>query len=105
MEAHPCPAVELPLGSGSAAEQIAEAMVGLERIVLQRRPDFVLLYGDDEATLAAALTAVKAGARVAHVESGVRSGDRSMPAETNRILIDRLASLLFTPSQAADETL
>lgn len=97
--------VNLGVGSGSHAEQTAQVMIGIERVLLERRPDWLLVYGDVNSTIAAALTAAKIGIPVAHVEAGLRSGDRSMPEEINRILTDRLARLLFTPSSDGDENL
>ena len=80
-------------------------MTAFERILVGEPPDLVLFYEHDDWTLAAALSAVKAGVRIAHVESGLRSGDRTTSEEMNRILIDRLATLLFTHSEDADDHL
>jgi UDP-N-acetylglucosamine 2-epimerase (non-hydrolysing) len=77
-------------------------LVGIERCLTERKPDAVLVYGDVNSTLAATLAAVKLGITVGHVEAGLRSGDRSMPEEINRLVTDRLASLLFTPSADGD---
>ncbi len=99
------PDVNLDVGSASHAVQTARVMERIEPVLLGSRPDWVVVYGDVNSTVAAALVAVKLGLRVAHVEAGVRSGDRSMPEEINRILTDRLADLLLTPSRAADATL
>jgi UDP-N-acetylglucosamine 2-epimerase (non-hydrolysing) len=98
----PEPDVNLGVGSGSHAEQTAQVMVGMEKCLLDSRPDMVLVYGDVNSTMAATLAAVKLGVPVGHVEAGLRSGDRSMPEEINRLVTDRLASLLFTPSSDAD---
>jgi UDP-N-acetylglucosamine 2-epimerase len=95
------PAYRLDAGSGTHAEQTARMLPGIERAVLAERPDAVLVYGDTNSTLAGALAAAKAGAPVAHVEAGLRSFDRSMPEELNRMLVDRLSSLLFCPSETA----
>lgn len=95
----------LEIGSGSHAQQTAAAMVALEPVLVQRRPDLVLVYGDVNSTLAAALVSVKLGVRLGHVEAGLRSGDRTMPEEINRLLTDQVADLLFTPSADADENL
>ena len=95
------PAYRLEAGSGTHAEQTARMLPGIERAVLDERPDAVLVYGDTNSTLAGALAAAKAGAPVAHVEAGLRSFDRSMPEELNRMLVDRLSSLLFCPSETA----
>lgn len=101
----PTPEFNLEVGSASHAVQTARVMERLEPILLAERPDWVVVYGDVNSTVAAALVAAKLGIRVAHVEAGLRSGDRSMPEETNRIVTDRLSDLLLTPSRDADETL
>jgi UDP-N-acetylglucosamine 2-epimerase (non-hydrolysing) len=98
----PEPDVNLGVGSGSHAEQTAQVMVGMERLLLERKPDLLLVYGDVNSTLATTLAAVKIGMPVGHVEAGLRSGDRSMPEEINRLVTDRLASWLFTPSADGD---
>jgi UDP-N-acetylglucosamine 2-epimerase (non-hydrolysing) len=99
------PDVNLDVGSASHAVQTGRVMERIEPVLLRARPDWVVVYGDVNSTVAAALVAVKLGLRVAHVEAGVRSGDRTMPEEINRIVTDRLADLLLTPSRAADATL
>jgi UDP-N-acetylglucosamine 2-epimerase (non-hydrolysing) len=96
---------DLGVGSGSQAEQTAAAMVRLEKLVEEGRPDAVVVVGDVNSTLAAALVAAKAGVLLAHVEAGLRSFDLSMPEEINRLVTDRLSTLLFTPSRDADENL
>ncbi|HXM23685.1 MAG TPA: UDP-N-acetylglucosamine 2-epimerase (non-hydrolyzing) [Terriglobales bacterium] len=101
----PAPDVNLGVGSGTHAQQTAEIMSRLEPIVLERRPDVVLVYGDVNSTVAAALVCSKLLIRVAHVEAGLRSFDRSMPEEINRIVTDRLADFLFTPSEDGDMNL
>ena len=101
----PPPDVNLDVGSGSHARQTAEIMSRFEPVVTERRPDFVLVYGDVNSTVAAALVCSKLQVRVGHVEAGLRSRDRSMPEEINRIVTDQLADLLFTPSADADENL
>jgi UDP-N-acetylglucosamine 2-epimerase (non-hydrolysing) len=98
----PAPDVNLGVGSGSHARQTAEIMSRFEPVVLERRPDVVLVYGDVNSTVAAALVCAKIGVCVGHVEAGLRSFDRSMPEEINRITTDRLADFLFTPSEDAD---
>ena len=97
----PHPDVNLEVGSASHAVQTAEIMVRIEPLLLTHAPDWVVVYGDTNSTLAAALAAVKLGLRIAHVEAGVRSFDRCMPEEVNRVLVDRLASLLLCPSASA----
>lgn len=99
------PDVNLSVGSGSHAVQTAEVMTRIEPVIAERKPDWVLVYGDVNSTVAAALVCAKLLVRVAHVESGLRSNDRTMPEEINRIVTDRLADLLFTPSADGDENL
>jgi UDP-N-acetylglucosamine 2-epimerase (non-hydrolysing) len=98
----PEPDVNLEVGSGSHAVQTAEVMKRFEPVVLERKPDVVLVYGDVNSTVAAALVCSKLLIRVAHVEAGLRSFDRTMPEEINRIVTDRLADMLFTPSEDGD---
>jgi UDP-N-acetylglucosamine 2-epimerase (non-hydrolysing) len=95
----------LGVGSGSHAAQTAAVMQGLEPVLVHVRPDLVLVYGDVNSTLAAALVAAKLGLRIGHVEAGLRSADWRMPEEINRVLTDRLSDLLFTPSRDALENL
>jgi UDP-N-acetylglucosamine 2-epimerase (non-hydrolysing) len=101
----PKPDENLNVGSASHAQQTAAIMSRFEPVALAHRPDMVLVYGDVNSTVAAALVCSKLGIRVAHVEAGLRSFDRSMPEETNRMLTDQLADLLFTPSKDGDENL
>ncbi len=98
----PTPDVNLGVGSGTHAEQTAAAMLGLEGEWTADPPALVLVYGDVNSTLAASLVAAKLGFPSAHVEAGLRSFDRSMPEETNRIVSDLLADLLFTTSPEAE---
>lgn len=97
----PEPDVWLGVGSGSHAEQTAKVMMGLEPVFLERRPDVVVVVGDVNSTVAASLVASKLGIRLAHVEAGLRSGDRAMPEELNRLVTDVLSDILFTTSQDA----
>jgi UDP-N-acetylglucosamine 2-epimerase (non-hydrolysing) len=96
----------LDVGSGSHAQQTARVMERLEPVLLEERPDVLLVPGDGNSTLAAALTGAKLGIPIGHVEAGLRSFDRSMPEETNRTIADSLSDLLFTHSpEAADNLL
>jgi UDP-GlcNAc3NAcA epimerase len=99
------PAYNLDVGSGSHAQQTAAIMRGMEPLMLQLRPDVVLVYGDTNSTLAAALVAAKIGIPIAHVEAGLRSRNMAMPEEINRIAADRLSQMLFTGTVAAKENL
>lgn len=101
----PVPDVNLGVGPGSHAQQTAEIMSRLEPVVLERKPDLVLVYGDVNSTVAAALVCAKLLIPVGHVEAGLRSFDRTMPEEVNRLLTDQIADLLFTPSVDADKNL
>ncbi|MGP8201790.1 MAG: non-hydrolyzing UDP-N-acetylglucosamine 2-epimerase [Limisphaerales bacterium] len=101
----PAPDVNLEVGSGSHATQTANVMIGFEPVCLAQKPDWVVVVGDVNSTLACTLVAVKMGIRVAHVEAGLRSFDRTMPEEINRILTDAVADLLLTPSEDANENL
>ena len=96
------PDVNLEVGSGSHAWQTAEIMSRFERVVLEKKPDLVLVYGDVNSTVAAALVCSKLLIPVGHVEAGLRSFDRTMPEEINRVITDQIADLLFTPSEDAD---
>lgn len=97
--------INLNVGSGSHSEQTGKMMVGIERAIEANCPDWILAYGDTNSTLAAALTAAKSNIPLAHVEAGLRSYNRSMPEEINRLVCDQLSSLLFCPTQVAVENL
>ena len=101
----PNPDESLNVGSGSHAQQTAAIMSRFEPVVLTHKPDIVLVYGDVNSTVAAALVCAKLGIRVGHVEAGLRSFDRTMPEEINRLVTDQLADILFTPSADGDENL
>jgi len=101
----PRPIVDLGVGSGTHAEQTGAVMVGLEKYFRETRPRAVLVVGDVNSTMAAAIVAAKMGIFCAHVEAGLRSGDWEMPEEINRVVTDRLADLLLTPSPDGDQNL
>jgi UDP-N-acetylglucosamine 2-epimerase (non-hydrolysing) len=101
----PNPDESLNVGSGSHAQQTAAIMSRFEPVVLAHNPDIVLVYGDVNSTVAATLVCSKLGIRVGHVESGLRSFDRTMPEEINRLVTDQLSDFLFTPSADGNENL
>src|SRR4051794_9380371 len=101
----PKPDIHLGVGSASHAVQTARIMTEFEPVVLSEQPDWVLVVGDVNSTIACALVCAKLGVKVAHVEAGLRSRDRAMPEEINRLLTDAISDLLFTTSQDADENL
>ncbi len=101
----PKPDINLEVGSGSHAVQTAQTMIKFEEVVLAHKPDMVLVYGDINSTVAAALVCAKLHIPISHVEAGLRAGDRSMPEEINRLVTDQIADLLFTPSSDGDENL
>src|SRR2546430_13440291 len=101
----PAPDFNLGVGSGSHAIQTAEVMRRLEPLLETTRPGLVLVVGDVNSTLAAALTAVKLGIPVAHVEAGLRSFDRTMPEEVNRLLTDSIADILFVTEESGQQHL
>ena len=101
----PSPAFHLGVGSGSHGQQTGEMLKGVEAVLEHERPGVVLVYGDTNSTLAGALAASKMRIPVAHVESGLRSYNRSMPEEINRVLVDHVSSVLCSPSHQAVENL
>ena len=101
----PEPHYHLGVGSGSHAEQAGRVMIAYEKLVLEHRPDLVVVVGDVNSTLACTLAAVKMGVKTAHLEAGLRSFDRTMPEEINRIVTDSIADILWTPSPDGDENL
>jgi UDP-N-acetylglucosamine 2-epimerase (non-hydrolysing) len=101
----PEPDVNLEVGSGTHAQQTAEVMSRFEPVLLEKKPDLVLVYGDVNSTMAASVVCSKLLVQVGHVEAGLRSFDRTMPEEINRIITDQLADLLFTPSEDGDHNL
>ena len=101
----PKPDFHLEIGSASHAVQTAKIMMAFEPIILAEKPDWVLVVGDVNSTIACAIVCAKLGVKIAHVEAGLRSRDRTMPEEINRILTDSISDLLLTTSQDADENL
>jgi len=101
----PAPDVNLQVGSGSHAQQTAAIMSQFGPVVTEKKPSLVMVYGDVNSTIAAALVSAKLGIPVAHVEAGLRSFDRTMPEEINRVLTDQISDLLFTPSEDGNRNL
>ncbi|OGR12266.1 MAG: UDP-N-acetylglucosamine 2-epimerase [Desulfobacterales bacterium RIFOXYA12_FULL_46_15] len=101
----PDPHIHLGVGSGSHAQQTGNVMIAYEKILLKEKPDLVIVVGDVNSTVAATLAAVKLGITTAHLEAGLRSFDRTMPEEINRIVTDSIADYLWTPSPDGDQNL
>ena len=101
----PKPDADLQVGSSSHGEQTGLIMIRFEAVLLQERPDLVIVFGDVNSTVAASLCASKLGIRVAHVEAGLRSFDRSMPEELNRVVTDHLSDYLFVTETSGSENL
>ncbi|MBU0992201.1 MAG: UDP-N-acetylglucosamine 2-epimerase (non-hydrolyzing) [Proteobacteria bacterium] len=101
----PEPDIHLNVGSGTHAEQTGKVMIAYEKVIMKEKPDLVIVVGDVNSTAAATLAAVKLGVKVAHLEAGLRSFDRTMPEEINRLVTDAIADILWTPSPDGDENL
>ena len=101
----PEPHIHLNVGSGTHAEQTGRVLIAYEKVLMETKPDLVVVVGDVNSTVAATLAAVKMGIKVAHLEAGLRSFDRTMPEEINRIVTDSIADILWTPSPDGDENL
>lgn len=101
----PDPDINLEVGSGSHAEQVGQTMIEFEKVCLNEKPDWVVVVGDVNATLACSVTAKKLNIKVCHIEAGLRSGDMTMPEEINRLVTDRLSDLLLTPDRMSSDNL
>ncbi len=101
----PEPDINLEIGSGSHAEQVGQTMIEFEKVLLREKPDWVVVVGDVNATLACSVTAKKLCIRCCHIEAGLRSGDITMPEEINRLVTDRISDLLLTPDRISSENL
>ncbi len=101
----PDPDINLEIGSGSHAQQVGQTMIEFEKVLRKEKPDWVVVVGDVNATLACSVTAKKEHVKCCHIEAGLRSGDMKMPEEINRLVTDRLSDLLFTPDRISGENL
>lgn len=101
----PKPDINLGVAASSHAEQVGNTMIKLEKVLLKEKPDWIVVYGDVNATMATAITAKKLWMKIAHVEAGLRSFDNTMPEEINRLVTDRLSDILFTTDEIADKIL
>jgi UDP-N-acetylglucosamine 2-epimerase (non-hydrolysing) len=101
----PDPDINLEIGSGSHAEQVGHTMIAFEKVLMQEKPDWIVVVGDVNATLACSVAAKKLCVKVCHIEAGLRSGDMTMPEEINRLVTDRLSDLLLTPDELSSANL
>jgi len=101
----PDPDINLEIGSGSHAEQLGNTMIAFEKVLIEHKPDWVVVVGDVNATLACSVTAKRMNIKVCHIEAGLRSGDMSMPEEINRLVTDRISDLLLTPDTISSANL
>ena len=101
----PQPDINLEVAASSHAEQVGNTMIKLEKVLMNEKPDWIIVYGDVNATMATAITAKKLWMKIAHVEAGLRSFDNTMPEEINRLVTDRLSDILFTTDEIADRIL
>lgn len=101
----PDPGINLEVGSGTHSEQVGHTMIGIEKVLMQEKPDWVVVVGDVNATLAVSVAAKKLCIKVCHIEAGLRSGDMTMPEEINRLVTDRLSDLLLTPDRISSANL
>src|SRR6056297_1303773 len=101
----PNPDINLEIGSGSHAEQVGYTMIAFEKVLMEEKPDWVVVLGDVNATLSCSVAAKKLHVKVCHIEAGLRSGDERMPEEINRLVTDRLSNLLLTPDRLSSENL
>lgn len=101
----PDPDINLEIGSGTHAEQVGHTMIAVEKVLIDEKPDWVVVVGDVNATLASSVAAKKLNIKVCHIEAGLRSGDMGMPEEINRLVTDRLSDLLLTPDELSSENL
>lgn len=101
----PDPDINLEIGSGSHAEQLGYTMIAFEKVLLDHKPDWVVVVGDVNATLSCSVTAKRLNIKVCHIEAGLRSGDMSMPEEINRLVTDRISDLLLTPDRISSKNL
>ena len=101
----PRPQINLNIGSGTHAEQVGKTMISFEKILQEEKPDWVIVFGDVNATIACSIAAKKLHIKICHIEAGIRSFDDKMPEEINRLVTDRISDLLLTPDIIASNNL